>query len=94
MNGNVETALNLIKIALGITHDKRDVFFRSLLTSTVHELEGRGIALDLNEVEDNMLVSDYAEFNYRNREGTKTLPMNIDLRIRNRKAKGRAENGA
>ena len=94
MNNSVETALMLLKIALGITHDKRDVYFRSMLSAAATELGGRGITLDLNEVDDNILLADYAEFNYRSRDGEKVMPLNLDLRIRNRKAKGRANNGA
>lgn len=90
MTGSVETALMLLKIALGITHDKRDEYFRAMLTSTAAELSGRGIMLDFNEIEDNILLADYAEFNYRSRDSAKAMPLNLDLRIRNRKAKGRA----
>ncbi|MGN1473679.1 MAG: hypothetical protein ACI4WZ_06365 [Eubacteriales bacterium] len=93
MKGSVETALMLFKVAIGVTHNKRDIYFRSMLHATADELEGRGVHLDLNETEDSMLLSDYAEFNYRNRDGEKTLPKNLDIRIKNRKAKGRAERG-
>ena len=90
----IATALMLLKVALGITHDKRDVYFRSLLSSTFAELKERGISIDVNEIEDNMLLADYAEFNYRNRDSDNKMPQNLDLRIRNRKVKGRANNGA
>lgn len=93
MDGSIDTALMLFKTALGVTHDKRDVYFRPMLEAALAELEGRGVHLDLNETEDNMLLADYAEFNYRNRDGGKTMPQNLDLRIRNRKAKGRANRG-
>ena len=94
MGNGVETALMLFKVAIGINHDKRDTYFRAMLVAAVLELEERGIALDLDNTEDNMLLVDYAEFNYRNRDGEKAMPLNLDLRIRNRKAKGRANNGA
>lgn len=94
MAGNVTTALTLLKTALGVTHDKRDTYFLSMLDAAVAELKGRGVHLDLEEVEDNMLLADYAEFNYRNRDGEKAMPRNLDTRIRNRKTKGRANHGA
>lgn len=87
---NVETALALLKTALGITHSKRDSYYTVMLASAYSDLRERGIALDLGEVEDNILLADYAEFNYRNRDGGKAMPLNLDLRLRNRKAKGRA----
>lgn len=93
MYANVNTALALLKIALGVTHDKRDLYFRSMLIAAVNELDGRGITLDCEATEDNMLLADYCEFNYRNRDGDNVMPRNLDLRLRNRAAKGRANNG-
>lgn len=89
---NTETALRLFKIAMGITHDKRDVYFRALLEAAAGELAGRGVRLDLTETEDNILLSDYCEFIYRNRSDPKPLPLHLDLQIRNRKVKGRCDN--
>lgn len=93
MAGNITTALALFKTALGINHDKRDTYFTAMLDAACAELEGRGVHLDLENVEDNMLLADYAEFNYRNRDGAKAMPLNLDMRIKNRKAKGRANRG-
>lgn len=93
MSRSIDTALILFKTALGVTHDKRDVYFCSVLEATLEELNERGIRLNLDEVEDSMLLADYAEFNYRNRDGEKNIPKNLDLRIRNRKAKGRVNRG-
>lgn len=93
MDGSIDTALMLFKTAIGVTHDKRDVYFRPMLEAALAELKGRGVHLDLNEVEDNVLLADYAEFNYRNRDEDKAIPKNLDMRIKNRKAKGRANRG-
>ena len=87
------TALSLLKTALGVTHDKRDDYYKSLLAASERELSGRGVAIDESEIDDIMLLVDYAEFNYRNRDGAKIIPQHIDLRIKNRKAKGRSERG-
>lgn len=91
--GDIETALKLLKIALGINHESRDEYFRSALEAACEELKGRGIELDSNAIEDNVLLADYVEFNYRSRDGEKAMPLNLALRIRNRKTKGRADNG-
>ena len=93
MAGNVATALMLLKTALGVTHNKRDEYYLSMLDAAFAELEGRGVHLNLEEVEDNMLLADYAEFNYRNRDGGKAMPQHLDTRIKTRKAKGRANRG-
>lgn len=90
---NVSVALGLFKTALGVTHGKRDDYFISMLTAAHAELAGRGATLDLDRVEDNMLLADYAEFCYRNRDGAKEMPRNLELRIRNRKARGRVDHG-
>ncbi len=90
---NVSVALGLFKTALGVTHGKRDDYFISMLTAAHAELAGRGVVLDLDRVEDNMLLADYAEFCYRNRDGAKEMPRNLELRIRNRKARGRVDRG-
>ncbi|MBR6113930.1 MAG: hypothetical protein IKQ10_01995 [Oscillospiraceae bacterium] len=89
---NVNTALRLFKIALGVNHDKRDEYFVPLLLSSAAELRARGCALNLDEIEDSMLLADYAEFHYRNRDGDKVIPRNLELRIRNRQTQGRAGN--
>lgn len=89
MIGGIATALELFKIALGVTHSARDDYYRSLLEATVAELEDRGVDLDSSVVADVQLIVDYAEFNYRNRDGSHVLPLNLEIRIRNAKAKGR-----
>lgn len=92
MTGNIDvtTALSLFKISLGITHDKRDEYFTALLTASVADLSGRGVVLDLANIDDVMLLVDYAEYKYRSRDEAKAMPLHLDLRIRNRKARGRA----
>lgn len=91
MNGGLGSALELFKIALGVTHNARDGYYTSVLEATAAELNGRGISLDSSVVADVQLLVDYAEFNYRNRDGGKILPANLDIRIRNAKAKGRVD---
>jgi hypothetical protein len=80
----METVLNLLKIDLGITHSLRDSYFIKLIQGTMKEIERRGITIDLNAIDDQMLIADYAAYMYRNRSEDKPLAMNIQHRIRNR----------
>jgi hypothetical protein len=93
MNDKYDTALILFKILIGITHDKRDFYFNQMLSGAADELNNRGIDIDTTNTEDNILLADYCEFNYRNRGENKPMPQNLELRIRNKKAKGRANYG-
>jgi hypothetical protein len=80
----METILNLLKLDLGVTHSLRDAYFISLIKTTVAEIERRGITLDTNKTEDQMLVSDYAAWTYRKRQEDAPLANNIQHRLRNR----------
>ena len=85
----MDTVLTLFKHDLGITHNLRDEFFLSIVNASKLELERKGITLDLNSIDDKMLISDYAAYNYRNRIANVPLSMNLQLRIRNRIIKSR-----
>jgi len=86
------TALKLLKVALGVTHNARDGYYDVMLHAALSELSGRGIALDITDDEDMMLLVDYAEFNYRSRDADRAMPRHLLYRLRNREAKGRADN--
>jgi hypothetical protein len=81
--------LNLLKLDMGITHNLRDAFFMKLLDGTMQEIKRRGITLDLNSADDQMLVVDYASWMYRKRQEDVPLASNIQHRIRNRIIKER-----
>lgn len=87
----MDEALKLLKLDLGITHDKRDAYFNALLNSAVLELERKGIALSLAEADDQMLLSDYAAWLYRKRQDDVPLAKNLKLRLMNRKVRARAQ---
>ncbi len=87
----METVLALFKVDLGITHTLRDVYFNSLLLSCKGEIEKKGIILDLTNVEDQMLICDFALWRYRNRTEDIGLSKNLTFRIRNRVMKVRSE---
>lgn len=83
--------LQLLKIDLGITHDKRDSYFTSLIAASKSELEGRIGKTLTDSTEDQMLIADYAAWNYRKRAEDIPLSANLLHRIRNRQVKARAE---
>lgn len=80
----METVLNLLKLDLGITHSLRDAYFIKLIQGTMKEVERRGIKIDLKDVSDQVLISDYAAWVYRNRSNDVPLANNIQHRLRNR----------
>jgi hypothetical protein len=86
----METVLELLKTDLGITHKLRDEFFTSMLQAMQKEIEGKGITLDLTDVEDQMLLSDYAAWTYRKRQEDAGMSQNLTNRIRNRIVKARS----
>ena len=90
----METVLQLLKIDLGISHNLRDAFFIAQIGACKAEIENKGIALDLATVEDQILLSDYATWRYRNRTEDVPLANNLQYRIRNRITKERAKNGS
>ena len=87
----MDEVLKLLKLDLGITHNKRDTYFIALLDSAVLELERKGIALSLAEADDQMLLSDYAAWLYRKRQDDVPLARNLKLRLMNRKVRARAQ---
>ncbi len=87
------SCLELLKLDLGIKNTSKDVYYNSLLEAAQKELERKGISLEKNSVEDAMLISDYAAWWYRKREENIPLPVNLQLRIRNRIVSARAKKG-
>ena len=87
----MKEVLELLKIDLGITHNKRDAYFNALLSSVKKELENKGLVIDIVEVDDQMLLSDYAAWQYRKRQEDVPLARNLDWRIKNRIVKERAK---
>ena len=86
----METALQMFKIDLGISHTLRDTYFNNFLLAQQKELESKGFTIDLALIDDIMLLSDYSAWNYRNRNEDVELAKNLQLRIRNRIIKERA----
>ncbi|AEY64827.1 hypothetical protein [Clostridium sp. BNL1100] len=87
----MEIILTLLKIDLGITHNLRDAYFISTILAAQKEIEYKRITLDLSNVEDQMLLSDYAAWKYRKRQEDVGLPQNLTYRLRNRVVKARSQ---
>lgn len=84
--------LIMLKSDLGISHNARDDYLTSVLEACLKELASRGVSLDIDgSVEDEMLLSDYAAWRYRNRDKPISLAQNLQIRINNKKAKGRCK---
>ena len=67
-----------------MTHTLRDAYFISLLKGCQQEIERRGITLNLNSADDQMLLNDYAAWTYRKRQEDTPLANNLQHRLRNR----------
>lgn len=86
----MDEVLKLLKLDLGIAHDKRDTYLLALLNSAVAELKRKNISLNLENADDQILLSDYAAWHYRKRMEDVPLAKNLKLRLANRKVKARA----
>ena len=86
----MDAVLSLLKMDLGITHTMRDTYFITLIQSVVKEINQKGITLNLDSADDQILLSDYAAWVYRKRQENLPLAQNIQQRIRNRILKERA----
>lgn len=89
----METILELLKIDLGISHDKRDKYFTALIEAVKGELNRKGCNINVDAVDDQMLVVDYACWTYRKRQADESLPNNLQIRIRNRIVRARSGSG-
>lgn len=88
----MDQVLALLKLDLGISHDKRDGLLNPLIEACKAEIEAKGIKLDLEFIEDQILLSDFAAWRYRKRTEDTPISNNLQHRIRNRIIKGRAVN--
>lgn len=92
----MEQLLALLKNDLGIKSTSKDDYFNKYLESRKKELEDKGISFDLeseDNIDDLMLISDYAAWMYRNRSENTSIPNNLLNRIRNKVTKKRSSYG-
>ena len=85
--------LALLKQDIGIKNNAKDAYFKTLIKSSKSELARKGIKLDTKTVDDAMLLSDFAAWNYRKRQEDVPLPANLQNRIKNRIIHRRAKGG-
>ena len=90
----MDQVLELLKLDLGISTDKRDKYFNAVLKAAVLELKRKGISLDLTNADDQMLLSDYAAWQYRKRQENIPMSENLKWRLMNRKMRIRAGGNA
>ncbi len=82
-------SLSLLKQDLGIVHTKRDVYLTKMLNACYNELNERGVEIYQDNIDDEMLLADFAAWKYRNRDNDVPLANNLMIRIRNKQTKGR-----
>lgn len=88
----IMTALELLKLDLGIISAERDEYFTNLLCACEKELNDKGIICE--DTDTIMLLSDLAAYRYRNRTSDNAgLSKSLHYRILNLQMKGRAANG-
>jgi hypothetical protein len=78
------TLLELLKLDLGFKHTARDTYLIALISSSEKELTRKGLTLSMVDIDDQMLIVDYAAWMYRNRQEYQSLPRHIQIRIHNR----------
>lgn len=81
-------ALNLFKMELGVTHDKRDSLYLHILEAGRKEMGRWGILLNLEDTDDLILLVDYTLWAYEKKEHI--MPFHIRQRILNRQIRERA----
>lgn len=86
----METVLKMLKIDLGLNHSLRDEYFIKLIEGSRYDLARKGAELNLKNVEDIMLLSDYCAWLYRKRTEDVPMARNLVSRIRERQIRGRA----
>lgn len=86
----METVLQLLKLDLGISHSARDTLLNAEIQRAKAEIERKGIELNLEEIEDVMLLTDYTAWVYKKRNEDVPLAKNIAQRIRDRIVQKRA----
>lgn len=94
----MEQVLAMFKADLGIISTARDNYFTNFIAAKKAELEEKGIKLLIEKdggteanIEDIMLLSDYAAWCYRKRTENIPLSNNLRWRIRNRIVKARSK---
>lgn len=86
MGVDMSAALPLVKTRLNRLQSDTtlDTYFEARISAAAEELEGTGIVLDPDSAEDLLLVTDYAVWQYQNRDSNTGMPDWLRLRRRER----------
>jgi len=90
---NNEAPLKLLKNNLNILHNSQDNFLKARLDAAKIDLKDKGITL-CADMQDTMLIVDYAAWLYRKRDADIGFPRNLIYRIRNRIISEKVKGGA
>ena len=78
----METALELLKSALGFTSSVRDDYLTALVGAVVDELKQiHGYTPDLEDIHQIMFVVDVAEWRYNGRNSPGPMPLHLRRRL-------------
>lgn len=86
--------LTLFKLNIGITSDAKKQLFEARITAAIQELARKGISINENDADDQMLVADLAAWIHEKRNSNEPIPMHIKERISDRKVKARCTTDA
>lgn len=76
--------LNLVKLKLGITTNKRDDYLEAIIKGIQGEIKNiQGINLDVNNAEDAMFIVDYACYRYESKGEYEDMPRHLQWRLHN-----------
>lgn len=90
----MDDILMLFKLNIGVTSDAKKTLFKARIRSAIDELARRGVVIDEQSADDQMLVADYAAWLHEKRDSKDPVPTHIENRISNRKTKARSEHDA
>lgn len=81
---NITTILDLLKLRLGITSNKRDQILTSIIQGVQSELENQqGYVLDYSRPDILMFMVDICDWRYSNRGENGPLPRHLQFRFHN-----------
>lgn len=79
----ISIVLQLVKEALGIRTDARDIYLTAIINGVIKELEDeKGLSLDGFNDYHLLFVVDYVAWSYKNRDGA-GMPRHLQFRLHN-----------
>ncbi len=95
MNELEDRALKLLKLDLGISHNKRDELLNAEIKASERMLYDRGISLDLSVLADMLLLVMHSAWLHERRDKPElSMPRSLALMIRNRQARDSFKGGS